>query len=57
MLVRPTPWGRGKPSWGPWTGFVRGMIVSFRMVGIWEIVYGNGFGDSDRQCMCSRDVA
>ena len=30
MLVRPTPWGRGKSSWGPWNGLVRGMLVSFR---------------------------
>ena len=30
MLVRPTSWGRGKPPWGPWTGLVRGIIVSFR---------------------------
>ena len=43
MVVRPTPWGRVKTSWGPWNGVVRGIIVSFRL--------GNGlfieFGDSD----------
>ena len=30
MIVRPTPWGRGKSSWGPWNGLVRGIVVSFR---------------------------
>ena len=32
-------------------GLVRGIIVSFRMVGIWEIVYLTGFGDND-DCVC-----
>ena len=31
MLVRPTPWGRGKSSWGPWNGLDRGIVVSFRL--------------------------
>ena len=52
MVVRPTPWGRGKSSWGPWNGLVRGILVRFRK--------GNGFfehfGDSDRLWMCSGDV-
>ena len=53
MLVRPTPWGRGKSSWGPWNGLVRGILVSFKLE--------NGpfvdFGDKDRLWMCSGDVA
>ena len=45
MIVRPTPWGRGKSSWGPWNGLARGIIVSFR----WEIklIFFEQFGDSD----------
>ena len=47
MLVRPTPWGRGKSSWGPWNGLDRGIIVSFR----WEIkcflFFLEQFSDSD----------
>ena len=42
MIARPTPWGRGKTSWGPWNGLVRGIIVSFRREMIFE-----HFGDSD----------
>ena len=30
-IARPTPWGRGKSSWGPWNGLGRGIIVSFRL--------------------------
>ena len=30
VIVRPTPWGSGKSSWGPWNGLDRGMLVSFR---------------------------
>ena len=30
MIVRPTPWGRGKSSWGPWNGLDRGIVVRFR---------------------------
>ena len=52
MIVRPTPWGRGKSSWGPWNGLVRGIIVSFRR----ENVFLIDFGDRDRRWMCSRDV-
>ena len=53
MVVRPTPWGRGKSSWGPWNGLGKGNVVSFRLG------YGflEQFGDSDRQWMCSGDVA
>ena len=44
MIVRPTPWGRGKSSWGPWNGLVRGIVVRFR----WEIKWiFIDFGDSD----------
>ena len=44
MLVRPTSWGRGKSSWGLWTGLVRGIIVSFR----WERkCFFVEFGDND----------
>ena len=46
MLVRPTPWVRGKSSWGPWNGLVRGIIVRFRM-GKW--FFFSTVGDSDRQ--------
>ena len=31
MLVRPTPWGRGKSSWGPWNGLGRGIVAE-----IWD---------------------
>ena len=41
MLVRPTPWGRGKPPWGPWTGLVRGILVSFRLGNKGKLIYGN----------------
>ena len=44
MLVRPTPWGRVKSSWGPWNGLGRGMLVSFRWEMKWIFV---DFGDSD----------
>ena len=45
MVVRPTPWGRGKSSWGPWNGLVRGILD--------EMKEGNkmdfkDFGDKDR---------
>ena len=43
MVVRPTPWGRGKSSWGPWNGLVRGIVVSFRL----GYVIFEHFGDSD----------
>ena len=43
MIVRPTSWGRGKTSWGPWNGLDRGILVSFRL-GKWIFVE---FGDSD----------
>ena len=45
MLVRPTPWGRGKSSWGPWNGLVRGIIVSFRRER--GFFFLEQFGDSD----------
>ena len=48
MVVRPTPWGRGKSSWGPWNGLGRGIVVSFRLE--WEIkcfFFLIEFGDSD----------
>ena len=50
MVVRPTSWGRGKTSWGPWTGLVRGIIVSFR----WEIkcLVFIDFGDRDCDSVC-----
>ena len=44
-IVRPTPWGRGKSSWGPWNGLVRGIIVSFRRGIKW--VFFIDFGDRD----------
>ena len=44
MLVRPTSWGRGKSSWGPWNGLVRGIVVSLRL-GI--CFFFLDFGDSD----------
>ena len=31
MIVRPTPWGRGKSSWGPWNGLVGGIVGRVRM--------------------------
>ena len=43
MVVRPTPWGRGKSSWGPRNGLVRGIVVSFRL----ENVFFIDCGDSD----------
>ena len=49
MVVRPTPCGRGKSSWGPWNGLGRGNVVSFRFGEIkWIFVE---FGDSD-DCEC-----
>ena len=42
VIARPTPWDRGKSSWGPWNGLVRGMLVSFRR----EMVVFVEFGDS-----------
>ena len=47
MIVRPTPWGRGKSSWGPWNGLVRGMLVSFRMENKMKCFFFIDFGDSD----------
>ena len=47
MIVRPTPWGRGKTSWGPWNGLVRGIIVSFRLGKIKWLFFFIDFGDSD----------
>ena len=52
MIVRPTPWGRGKSSWGPWNGLGRGMLERFRN-GKWIL---EQFEDSDRLWMCSGDV-
>ena len=46
MLARPTPWGRGKSSWGPWNGLVRGIVVSFRLGEI-KCFFFIDFGDSD----------
>ena len=46
MVVRPTPWGKGKSSWGPWSGLVRGIIVSLRGGIKWIFEMGH-FGDSD----------
>ena len=46
MIVRPTPWGRGKSSWGPWNGLVRGMIVSFRRENKIKWIFIQ-FGDND----------
>ena len=43
MLVIPTPWGRGRSSWGPWNGLVGGIQFRFRM-GKWIF----GFEDKDR---------
>ena len=45
MVARPTPWGRGKSSWGPWNGLVRGIIVSFRREN--KMFLFNDFGNSD----------
>ena len=45
MVVRPTPWGRGKSSWGPWNGLVRGIMLIFRLGNKMVFVYD--FGDSD----------
>ena len=45
MIVRPTPWGRSKPPWGPWIGLDRGIIVSFRWEN--EIKWIFDFGDND----------
>ena len=44
MVVRPTPWGRGKSSWGSWNGLGRGMLVSFRR----DMDFFIDFGDKDR---------
>ena len=53
MIVRPTSWGRGKPSWGPWNGLVRGIVVSFRR----ELIFLD-FGDSDDSgCVVGRSLA
>ena len=51
MVVRPTSWGRGKPSWGPWIGLVRGIIVRFRRENKINKngFFFNDFGDRDRQ--------
>ena len=57
MLVRPTPWGRGKSSWGPWNGLVRGIIVSFRREIKMVFFSFEQFGDSNRLWMCRGDVA
>ena len=57
MVVRPTPWGRGKSSWGPWNGLVRGMLVSFR-----REINENGFllileDSDDSECVVGRSLA
>ena len=52
MLVRPTPWGRGKSSWGPWNGLGRGIVGRFRR----EMEFLEILEDSDRLWMCSGDV-
>ena len=46
MLVRPTSWGRGKSSWGPWNGLGRGIVVSFRL-GNKRNGFFIDFGDND----------
>ena len=39
VVARPTPWGRGKSSLGPWNGLGRGMLVSIRRkMDFWNIL-------------------
>ena len=46
MLVRPASWGRGKSSWGPWNGLVRGIVGRFRRERNKMVFFGQ-FGDRD----------
>ena len=57
MLVRPTSWGRGKSSWGPWNGLVRGNVVSLRRENEIKWFFLD-FGDSDdSECVVGRSLA
>ena len=47
MVVRPTSWGRGKSSWSPWNGLVRGIVGRFRLGNKIKWFIFVDFGDRD----------